>query len=77
MIAPTATVHLHELHSPTARGPVNQVRHRVRYGHHGRLGLGPLITGILTQYLPHPLGIPFIVFDALLTFSVAAVLIKP
>jgi MFS family permease len=78
MISPTATAYLHELHA-AHRPQASPARFSVvsATANVGGLGLGPLITGVLAQYLPLPLVIPFIVFAALLTFSLAAVLLSP
>jgi MFS family permease len=43
----------------------------------GGLGVGPLITGILAQYAPAPLRVPYVAFAALLTLSALAVALAP
>jgi MFS family permease len=76
--SPTATAHLHELN----------IGHRQDSGHSrsavvssianvGGLGVGPLITGILAQYAPAPLRVPYVAFAALLTLSSLAVALTP
>lgn len=64
----TATAYLSELHVATAAG--------VRGGRRGELvaaaanlggiGVGPLVAGLLAQYAPQPLRLPYLVFGALL-----------
>ena len=78
MIAPTATAYLQELHA-AHRPQASLARFSIvsATANVGGLGLGPLITGVLAQYLPLPLVIPFIVFAALLTFSLVAVILSP
>jgi MFS family permease len=78
MISPTATAQLHELHA-AHRPQAGPARFAIvsATANVGGLGLGPLITGMLAQYLPLPLAIPFIVFAALLTLSLAAVILSP
>jgi MFS family permease len=41
------------------------------------LGLGPLLAGLLVQYAPHPLQLPFIVHIALVLLAIGGVLIAP
>jgi MFS family permease len=78
IISPAATAHLHELNTG----------HRPESGHSrsavvssianvGGLGVGPLITGILAQYAPAPLRVPYVAFAALLTLSALAVALTP
>jgi MFS family permease len=78
IISPTATAHLHEL----------DIGHRPDSGHNrsavvssianvGGLGVGPLITGVLAQYAPAPLRVPYVAFAALLTLSALAVAFTP
>lgn len=43
----------------------------------GGLGLGPLLAGLLVQYAPHPLQLPFLVHIALVLVAIACVLIAP
>ena len=43
----------------------------------GGLGSGPVLAGLLVQYAPHPLVLPFAVHIALVVLAVAAVLIAP
>jgi MFS family permease len=43
----------------------------------GGLGLGPVFAGLLVQYAPHPLQLPFVVHIVLVVLAVAAVLLAP
>ncbi|MEY9836272.1 hypothetical protein [Streptacidiphilus sp. EB103A] len=43
----------------------------------GGLGVGPLVSGILAQYLGAPLRMPYLVFGTLLLIAVAAVALTP
>jgi MFS family permease len=77
-VTATATAHLAELHAigrPDAdarfasvvAGAVNT----------GGLALGPLVAGLLTQFLPHPLTVPYAVWIVLLALAFAALLLAP
>ncbi|MDN5767021.1 MAG: MFS transporter [Humibacillus sp.] len=74
----TATAHLSELRSvarpredgsfaSTAAGVVNT----------GGLALGPLVAGLLTQWLPAPLTVPFAVWVVLISIALAVMLLVP
>ena len=74
----TATAHLSELRAAarpgddgsfasTAAGVVNT----------GGLALGPLVAGLLTQWLPAPLTVPFAVWVVLLVVALVAMLLVP
>ncbi|OFE15804.1 hypothetical protein BA895_04575 [Humibacillus sp. DSM 29435] len=74
----TATAHLSELRSvarpredgsfaSTAAGVVNT----------GGLALGPLLAGLLTQWLPAPLTVPFAVWVVLIVIALVAMLFVP
>jgi MFS family permease len=43
----------------------------------GGLGSGPVVAGLLVQYLPHPLVLPFVVHIVLMGLALVAVLIAP
>jgi predicted MFS family arabinose efflux permease len=43
----------------------------------GGLGSGPVLAGLLVQYVPHPLVVPFVVHIVLMGLAVVAVLIAP
>lgn len=43
----------------------------------GGLGAGPVVAGLLVQYAPHPLQLPFLVHIALAVLAIAAVWLVP
>jgi MFS family permease len=43
----------------------------------GGLGIGPVFAGLLVQYVPHPLELPFVVHIVLVILAVGAVLLAP
>ncbi|OMC35068.1 MFS transporter [Mycobacterium sp. GA-1841] len=43
----------------------------------GGLGAGPLLAGLLVQYAPHPLQLPFLVHIGLAVLAAAAVFVAP
>jgi MFS family permease len=43
----------------------------------GGLGAGPLLAGVLVQYAPYPLQLPFIVHIVLVVLAIGAVLLAP
>ena len=74
----TATAHLSELRSvarpdegPARAGTVSTVVNT------GGLALGPLIAGVLAQFVPLPLLVPYLVFVVILTIAVVAVALVP
>jgi MFS family permease len=78
MLTPTATAYLQELHRAARRGASPQRFEIVSTAANiGGLGLGPLIAGVLAQYLDAPLRLPYLVFGVLLLASVAAVALAP
>ncbi|MFI6495141.1 MFS transporter [Streptomyces sp. NPDC050564] len=78
MLTATATAHLHELHSAHRPGASSQRFEVVSTAANiGGLGFGPLVAGLLAQYLDAPLRLPYLVFGALLLISVAAVALTP
>jgi predicted MFS family arabinose efflux permease len=78
MLAPTATAHLQELHHAYRPGASPQRFEIVSTAANiGGLGLGPLIAGVLAQYLDAPLRLPYLVFGVLLLISVGAVALTP
>src|ERR1700710_860425 len=64
----TATAYLAELHIGTAAGVRGRHRGQVvaTAANLGGIGLGPLVAGLLAQYAPQPLRLPYYVFGALL-----------
>jgi MFS family permease len=78
MLAPTATAHLQELHRASRPGASPQRFEIVSTAANiGGLGVGPLIAGVLAQYLDAPLRLPYLVFSVLLLISVGAVALAP
>lgn len=43
----------------------------------GGLGLGPVLAGILVQYAPHPLQLPYVVHIVLVVLAAGAVILAP
>jgi len=78
LLTATATAHLTELHA-TARPHASRTRADVvaTAANLGGIGLGPLIAGVLAQYAPHPLVVPYLVFLALLVIGAFAVGMTP
>ena len=70
MITATATAHLHELHA-RHRPAATPARFEMvsTAANIGGLGVGPLIAGILAQWVNGPLRTPYIVFAVLLILS--------
>lgn len=78
MLTATATAHLHELHSAHRPGASSQRFEIVSTAANiGGLGFGPLVAGLLAEYLDAPLRLPYLVFGALLLISIAAVALTP
>ena len=78
MLTPTATAHLQELHRASHPGASAQRFEIVSTAANiGGLGVGPLIAGVLAQYVAAPLRLPYLVFAVLLLISVAAVALAP
>lgn len=78
LVTATATAHMGELHA-TARPDSGRTRaeRAAVAANMGGLALGPLIAGLLAQYIVHPLVVPYLLFVGLLLASVVAVLIVP
>ncbi|MFF2144054.1 MFS transporter [Kitasatospora sp. NPDC058190] len=70
----TATAYVMELAPPRQRGRAGFVATAANMG---GLGFGPLLSGLLSQYAPHPLVLPFAVHLVLLTASFALLLLLP
>jgi MFS family permease len=78
MLTPTATAHLQELHQASRPGASPQRFEIVSTAANiGGLGVGPLIAGVLAQYVTAPLRLPYLVFGVLLLISMAAVALAP
>ncbi|HVW40752.1 MAG TPA: MFS transporter [Amycolatopsis sp.] len=78
MLTATATAHLTELHA-VARPDAPRTRADVvaTAANLGGLGLGPLIAGLLAQYVADPLHVPYLVFQALMLVGALAVALVP
>jgi MFS family permease len=78
MITATATAYLHELHS-RHRPDATQTRFEMvsTAANIGGLGVGPLVTGFLAEYVTQPLRVPYLVFAILLLLAVGAVGLTP
>jgi MFS family permease len=78
LLTATATAHLTELHA-AARPDASRLRSDlVATGANlGGIGVGPLVAGLLAQYGPHPLVVPYLVFAGLLLLAALAVAAAP
>lgn len=77
-VTATATAHLAELHAvgrPESDGRFASVV--AGAVNTGGLALGPLVAGLLTQFLPHPLTVPYAVWVVLLAAAFVALLLAP
>lgn len=78
MVTATATAHLHELHAAHRPGASAQRFELVSTAANiGGLGVGPLVSGILAQWVTAPLRIPYLVFAGLLLASIIATALTP
>ncbi|MET8473562.1 MFS transporter [Streptomyces sp. NPDC006422] len=78
MLSATATAHLHELHSAHRPAASAQRFETVSTAANiGGLGLGPLVSGFLAQYVTAPLRLPYAVFAVLLVVVALAVALTP
>jgi MFS family permease len=78
MLTATATAYLQELHSAHRPGSSTRRFEIVStVANIGGLGLGPIVAGVLAQYLGAPLRLPYVVFVVLLLTGVAAVVLTP
>ncbi|MFI6763053.1 MFS transporter [Micromonospora sp. NPDC050417] len=78
VVAATATVwlaELHRVHRPEATPRRAQLVASV--ANLGGLGLGPLIAGLLAEYAPHPLRLPYVVLLVALALALVGVLLSP
>lgn len=73
----SATAHLGELHGVARPGTPGRANAVATLANIGGLALGPLIAGILAQFLPLPIVTPFVVFAALLAVAILAVSLVP
>jgi len=78
LITATATAQLGELDSRARPDAVGGRAERAAVAANmGGLALGPLIAGLLAQFVVHPLVVPYALFLGLLLVSVVAVLVVP
>jgi predicted MFS family arabinose efflux permease len=78
MVTATATAHLHDLHTAHRPGASTQRFELVSTAANiGGLGVGPLVAGVLAQWVTGPLRTPYLVFAALLLASAVAVVLTP
>ncbi|ALO99261.1 MFS transporter [Streptomyces hygroscopicus subsp. limoneus] len=78
MVTATATAHLHELHTAHRPGASAQRFELVSTAANiGGLGVGPLVAGLLAQWVTGPLRTPYVVFAVLLLASIAAIALTP
>jgi MFS family permease len=78
LVVATATAYLSELHL-TARPDASRGRADLlaTVANMGGIGLGPLVSGMLAQYVTGPLQTPFVIFLALLLCCALAVGVVP
>jgi hypothetical protein len=78
LVTATATAHMGELHH-RARPDAGRTRaeRAAVAANMGGLALGPLIAGLLAEYVVHPLVVPYTLFVGLLLAGVVAVLVVP
>ncbi|MER7274210.1 MFS transporter [Dactylosporangium sp. NPDC000244] len=78
MITATATAHLSELHAK-ARPDAGRARGDLvaTVANLGGFAFGPIVSGLLAQYVTAPLRTPYLVFLALLLVAAAAVALAP
>jgi MFS family permease len=78
VVTATATAYLAELH---AHGRPDATRRRAEIvataANLGGIGVGPLVAGILAQWVADPLTVPFLVFGALLLVALVGLLVVP
>ncbi|MEO8908298.1 MAG: MFS transporter, partial [Microbacteriaceae bacterium] len=78
MIAGTATAHLHDLHTAHRPDDGPERFEIVSTGANlGGLAIGPLLGGVLAQYVSAPLRTPYIVSGVLLLLAIVAVALTP
>ncbi|MFT8396730.1 MFS transporter [Propionibacterium sp.] len=78
MITATATAHIAELHLGSGRDPLSErPALTATAANLGGLGAGPVIGGALTQFLPHPLVVPYAVYLVVLVIALALVMVAP
>jgi MFS family permease len=78
MLTATATAYLSELHA-LARPGAGRSRSEIvaTAANLGGIGLGPLLSGLLAQYLGHALVLPYLVAEALMLAGAIALALAP
>ncbi len=78
MLTATATAYLSELHAAARPGaPRQRAEIMAAAASLGGLGLGPLVAGLLAQYVAAPLVVPYLVFEGLMLVGCAVLLVTP
>ena len=78
LITATATAHMGELHALARPGQGRTRAERAAVAANmGGLALGPLIGGLLAEYVDHPLVVPYLLFLGLLLAAGIAVVVVP
>ncbi|HEY6758826.1 MAG TPA: MFS transporter [Baekduia sp.] len=78
VVAATATAYLAELHATSRPDASPRRAQLVATGVNlGGLGLGPLIAGVLAQWVSSPLTVPYLVFIAALLVALVALVFTP
>jgi MFS family permease len=72
LLTATATAYLMELHLAQRPGASRRRADLVATAANiGGIGLGPLVAGLLAEYAPRPLAVPYLVFEVLLAVAFA------
>ncbi|GAB7046554.1 MFS transporter [Catenuloplanes indicus] len=78
LLTATATAYLMELHLAHRPGANRRRADLVATAANiGGIGLGPLLAGLLAEFVPYPLIVPFVVFEILLGIALLGVLAAP
>jgi MFS family permease len=78
IITTTATAHLAELHARhRPDGTARRAQVVAVAANLGGIGLGPLAAGLLAQFAPDPLRLPYLVTEALLVIAMVALALTP
>jgi MFS family permease len=78
MLTATATAYLSELHNRARPGtPATRSEIVATAANIGGLGFGPLLAGLLAQYAPDPLVIPYLASEALMLAGAIALALAP
>jgi MFS family permease len=78
IVTATATAYVSELHSGERPGASpKRAQMMATAANLGGLGLGPLIAGLLAQYVAAPLSVPFVLFVVLLGITAVAAALAP